>query len=310
MTAKRLWPLFLACLLALAACDGGSEPVRTVDLSRRANLTAPQAKPALTYAYLPQYAHSVSYARHHLLIQYLARETGLEFRQIFPDTFADHIRLMGEGHMDISFSNPLAYIEMAGQGARAFARILEPSGRPSFQGLIITRQDNTRIRTLKDCRGARWIAVDPFSAGGFLYPLGVFLEHGLSRRDFAEIAFAPGPGGKQEKVVLAVLAGRYDIGSIRDGTLEIMAGKADLSQIRIVAKSRPYPGWMYAAGRDVAQDVVERIARAMFALDLANPEQALILERAGMGGIIPATDQDFDSIRELQSAVEQDRREE
>ncbi len=307
MAASRSWPLLLGLLLAfLSGCDDGPPALR-VDLSRRANLTTPQAAPAVTYAYLPQYSHSVSYARHHPLIQYLARQTGLNFRQIFPDTFADHIRLMAEGHMDISFSNPMAYIEMAGHGARAFARILEPGGQPSFHGVIICRKDDARIRTLADCRGKRWIAVDPVSAGGFLYPLGLFLENGVRRRDFAEISFAPGPGGKQEKVVLAVLAGRSDIGSIRDGTLELMAGKADLAQIRILGRSRAYPGWMYAAGRNLPQEQVDRIAMALFALDLAIPEHSLILEKAGMGGVIPATDRDFDPVRDLVAAVEADR---
>lgn len=307
MNTLRAWSLLLVALFALLSCGGDAEAPRKVDLSRRANLTAPRAASAITYAYLPQYSHSVSYARHHLLVQHLARRTGLDFRQIFPDTFADHIRLMAEGHMDVSFSNPFAYIEMAKNGARAFARIVEPGGQPSFHGVIICRKDNPRITTLEDCRGMRWIAVDPLSAGGFLYPLGLFLEHGLRRRDFSEIAFAPGPGGKQEKVVLAVLAGRYDIGSIRDGTLELMADKADLGQIRVLGRSRPYPGWMYAAGSRLSQDRVDRIAQALFALDPADPDQAVILESAGMGGILPASDQDFDPVRELVAAVERDR---
>jgi phosphonate transport system substrate-binding protein len=41
--------------------------------------------------------------------------------------------------------------------------------------------------------------VDPTSAGGYLYALGEFYDHGIRREDFAEIAFAPGPGAKQER---------------------------------------------------------------------------------------------------------------
>jgi phosphonate transport system substrate-binding protein len=44
---------------------------------------------------------------------------------------------------------------------------------------------------------------------------------------------------------------------------------------------------------------VDRIARAMFALSLDDPEQAKILETAGMAGIIPTKDEDYDSIRRL-----------
>ena len=66
--------------------------------------------------------------------------------------------------------------------------------------------------SISDCRGKRWIAVDSTSAGGYLYALGHFAAHGIQKSDFSEISFAPGPGGKQEGVVLAVFAGKYDIG--------------------------------------------------------------------------------------------------
>jgi phosphonate transport system substrate-binding protein len=44
----------------------------------------------------------------------------------------------------------------------------------------------------------------------------------------------------------------------------------------------------------------------MFALNPANPEQADILEAAGLRGIIPARDQDLDPVRELARKLELD----
>ena len=52
--------------------------------------------------------------------------------------------------------------------------------------------------------------------------------------------------------------------------------------------------------------VVEKIALAMFALDPTNPEHAAILETAGLKGIIPAQDRDFDPVRELVHKLELD----
>jgi phosphonate transport system substrate-binding protein len=299
----RNWARLLALLLAallLTAC-GDDEPVVKVDLARRSDLTAPgpaQAR-ALTYAYLPQYSHQVSYERHRLLVEYLRKATGLPLRQVFPDTFDEHEKMVQRGEIDISFSNPFVYERLAKSGARAFARILEPWGRPDFRSQIIVRTDNRAIQTLQDCKGKRWIAVDPTSAGGYLFALGLFHDHGIKPRDFAEIAFAPGPGGKQEKVVLAVYAGTYELGSVRVGTLELLKDKVDLSQIRVLAESRSYPGWVYAARSGLDPSVVEAVASAMFALDPSVPEQARILDAARFQGIIPSTDADFDPIRDL-----------
>ncbi len=295
----RLLALLLAALL-LASC-GEDEPVVNVDLTRRSDLTAPgpaQAR-ALTYAYLPQYSHQASYERHRLLVDYLKKATGLPLRQVFPDTFDEHEKMVLRGEIDISFSNPFVYVRLAKAGARAFARIVEPSGRPDFFSQIIVRADNRAIESLKDCKGKRWIAVDPTSAGGYLFALGLFHDHGIRPQDFAEIAFAPGPGGKQEKVVLAVYAGAYDLGSVRNDTLDLLKDKVDLSQIRVLAESRHYPGWVYAARSGLDPAVVSALASAMFALDPTVPEQARILDAARFQSIIPSTDADFDPIRDL-----------
>lgn len=292
---------FVLTFVAVLACTGCSEdePVVQVDLTDRVELTLAQPAKAVTYAYLPQYSHSVSFERHRRLVDRLSAATGLHIRQVFPNTFDAHIKMVERGEIDISFSNPFIYIKLAEIGATAFARSIESTGKPDFRGQIICRRDNTRIQDIQDCRGKSWIAVDPSSAGGYLFPLGHFIAQGINLQDFSEIAFAPGPGGKQEKVVFAVYAGQYDIGSIRDGTLSILKDRIDLSQIRILAETRPYPGWVYAARKGLDPEVVDKIAQAMFALKMENEKDAVILEAARIRGIIPATDADYNPIREL-----------
>lgn len=296
--------LLVAFVLVFSPGCGQDEPVIEVDLTRREEVALREKNHVITYAYLPQYSHTVSYQRHRLLVRYLSEATGLNIQQIFPGTFDEHVAMVGQGKIDISFSNPSIYVKISNlYGANAFARIVEKGGRLNFRGQIICRADSD-IRTLKDCRGKRWIAVDPGSAGGFLFALGHFAAYGMAPGDFAEIAFAPGPGGKQEKVVLAVLAGKYDVGSIREGTIEIMGDKVDPEQIRIIDVTPWYPGWVYAAGQGLSPEVTEKIARAMFALDPQNPEHALILEEAGLERIVEAHDHDYEPVRQLVRRLE------
>jgi phosphonate transport system substrate-binding protein len=295
-------------ILVLAGALGGcgeDEPVKKIDLKEREEVTVYRPEKAITYAYLPQYSHTVSYERHHAVIEYLNRVTGLTIRQVFPDTFDEHMNMVGRGLIDISFSNPFIYIKIADRyGARAFARIVEARGKENFRGQIICRADNQTIKTLADLKGKRLIAVDPTSAGGFLYPWSYILEHGFRKEDFAEIAFAPGPGGKQEKVVMAVYSGKYDVGTIREGTLDILADKIDLKLIRVLAYSRRYPGWVYAARRGLDPALVEKIKQALLALNINNPEHRTILDKTEFLGVIPAEDADFNSVRRLAEIVE------
>ncbi|MBC2705398.1 phosphate/phosphite/phosphonate ABC transporter substrate-binding protein [Desulfobacula sp.] len=300
---KYGWVLLL-CFLLFPGC-GENESATKVDLSKKEQVALKEEADVVTYAYLPQYSHTVSHTRHHALIQYLRKVTSLNIKQIFPDTFDEHMKMVGQKKIDISFSNPVVYVKIAHQyGAEAFARIVEMDGKDSFRGQIICRTDNSFIQTISDCRHKRWIAVDSTSAGGYLFPLGHFMDHGITKLDFKEIAFAPGPGGKQEKVVLSVYAGKYDIGTIREGTLEVVSGRINVNKIKIVSMTDPYPGWVYAARKNLDKKIVEKLKQALGKLDFNIKSHREILEAADFIKVISSSDSDFDSVRQLAARVD------
>jgi len=287
--------LVVACLLGACSND---EDIVTVSLDKRKELSYRAQLPAITYAYLPQYSHTESFKRHQQLIEYLARRTGLPIRQVFPDTFAHHVSMFGEGKIDISFSNPFIYVKLANRyGAKAMTRIIEQDGKAEFRGQIIARKDNENINTLSDCRNKSWVAVDPSSAGGYLFVLGEFVDHGFTLKDFSEVVFS---GGRQENVILGVHAGLHDFGSIREGSLKVVEDKIDINQIKVIANSRKYPGWVYAHSPKMAPEVVEKTRGVMLELDYDhNQEHKKILEAAHFIGFVPSDDKDFDPVREL-----------
>lgn len=298
---KKIFFLIVLSVFFISSC-GESEETISVSLEKREETTFSPRLPALTYAYLPQYSHTESFQRHHRLVEYIFENTGLAIRQVFPDTFDDHINMFGQGKIDISFSNPFIYVKLANRfGARAMTRIIEQDGRAEFRGQIIARSDNDDVRTIEDCRDKSWVAVDPSSAGGYLFPLGHFVDHGLILDDFKEVVFA---GGRQENVVLGVYAGLHDIGSIREGSLKVVEDKIDINQIKIIDNTRWYPGWVYAHSPRLPEDVVEQIREAMLSLDYDNnSEHRAILDAARFIGFVPSTDQDFDPVRELSHKV-------
>ena len=64
------------------------------------------------------------------------------------------MRLVDQGKIDISYSNPFIYVKIAQRfGARAFARAVEVYGNKDFRGQIICRADNQSIQSIADCRG-------------------------------------------------------------------------------------------------------------------------------------------------------------
>ncbi|MBU0463826.1 MAG: phosphate/phosphite/phosphonate ABC transporter substrate-binding protein [Proteobacteria bacterium] len=295
--------MILLFFLFFPGCGEDGSAIK-VDLTKKEMVILKEEPDVITYAYLPQYSHTVSHTRHHSLIQYLRKETGLNIKQIFPDTFDEHMKMVGQKKIDISFSNPFIYVKIAREyGATAFARIVEMDGKDKFRGQIICRADNASIKTLQDCRNKRWIAVDSTSAGGYLYPLGHFIDNGITKKDFKEIAFAPGPGGKQEKVILSVYAGKYDIGTIREGALAVVSDKININKIRIISMSVPYPGWVYATRKNLDKNIVEKLKQAFEKLDFNYKHHREILEAANFIKVISSTDSDFDDVRKLAAKV-------
>lgn len=293
----------LIFVIAIAFGCSDNENVRFVDWNKRAPVDLPRHEQAITYAYLPQYAHAVSFERHRRILYYLRQATGLPFRQVFPATFAEHMAMVERGDIDISFTNPFVYVLLHRRaGAQVFARAVEEDGGADFQGQVIVRKDNAAIQSLADCHNKTWIAVEPTSAGGYLFPLALFHAHGLTRESFARVEFARGVGGKQEQVVLAVLSGAYDIGSIRKGTLDIVAKRYDISAIRVLAETPPYPGWLFCARRDLNPEVVQQVAQAL--CSLRQPQDHDILSPAGLTAIIPARHADYQSIEELMRVLD------
>jgi phosphonate transport system substrate-binding protein len=67
----------------------------------------------------------------------------------------------------------------------------------------------------------------------------------------------------------------------------------------VLGRTRAYPEWLFAARKGLDHATVDSIAKAMFALDPRNPEHAKILGEARLARIIPATDRDFDAVRDL-----------
>jgi len=300
--SKSAFSLFmLLAAFLFFSCGEGEEAVK-VSLDKRQEISFRPQLPAITYAYLPEYSQTESFQRHHQLVEYLAEQTGLPIQQVFPENFADHVSMFGQGEIDISFSNPFFYVRLANRfGAKAMARIIAEDERAEIRGLIIARKDNKAIQSIDDCRGKSWLAVDPSSAGGYLFPLGHFVDHGLNLRDFKEVVFT---GGSQEDVILGVYSGLHDFGSIRENSLKRVENKININQIKVVDHSIWYPGWVYSYNPRLPQDVVDKIQTAMLKLDYKNnPQHRAILDAAKFIGFTPSTDEDFDRVRDLSKKV-------
>ncbi len=176
-----------------------------------------------------------------------------------------------------------------------------------FGGVIFTSVDNEDINTLQDLKGRTFMAVKASSLGGWLMAYKEFLDAGIDPlKDLAQVSF----GGKHDNVVLAVLAGEADAGTVRTDTLERMEaeGAIFLDDIKVLHPVRHpgfpflcstalYPEWPLARLPHVPQEVGARVAEA---LKRMKPEDKAAKAAKVVGWTDPL---DYGPVEELQKTL-------
>jgi two-component system sensor histidine kinase TtrS len=142
-----------------------------------------------------------------------------------------------------------------------------------FGGVIFTRKDHPEINTLEDLRGHTMMAVDATSLGGFQMAMREMVEKGIDPyTDLKALRF----GGIHDRVVMAVLKGEVDVGTVRTDILERMAsaGTIGLDDFRIInpqhvaefpfaLSTRLYPEWPFSKVAHTADALAQKVAVAL-----------------------------------------------
>lgn len=150
-----------------------------------------------------------------------------------------------------------------------------------FGGVIFTRADRDDLATLSDLAGRSFMAVDPTSLGGFQMAWGELKAQNINPYDdFSRLIF----GGIHDKVVMAVLHGDVDAGTVRTDILERMAaaGTIDLDALKVLGvRDEPdfpfllstplYPEWPFSKLRHTDNGLAQRVAVALLQMPVDHP---------------------------------------
>ncbi|MFP4695300.1 EAL domain-containing protein [Thiohalospira sp.] len=151
-----------------------------------------------------------------------------------------------KGEVDFVIANPYLYVEFEQRfGATRLLTVEHDWGKTRlarFGSVIFSRADSS-LRELEELRGARVMAVDRNSLGGWLMARRLLEQHGIRPGDFEDLEWT----GNHDAVVEGVLAGDAEAGVARSDTLERMSAEGDLEleQLHILRppEYRPEPGF-------------------------------------------------------------------
>ena len=226
------------------------------------------------------------------LARHLAIATGREVVIRVPRDYDEHIKIVGRDETDIAFLGPASLLAIEERyGAKPLLGRLEVGGHRELRGHIIVRRDSP-LNSLTDLRGKRIAFGDPQSTMSHLVPKAVLRDAGIGDSDI----LAVGSVGSHDNIALAVLAGDYDAGAVKDDIFDKYAARG----LRSLAELPRVADHAFTASRRMPGETVERLRTALHGLRDSEAGRSILASIQGnLTAIAPAGAGDYDSLRRL-----------
>jgi len=258
------------------------------------------ASAEIKFAILPRLSPTELYTMFKPLQEYLTQETGEQVSLVITKDFAEFIRSVEEGRVDLAFANPLIYVQLRKRAdIKPLVMSSEPLAGAKFRGIIIARKDSA-ITGIEDLKGKKLSFVDDSSLAGYLAQMLLLHNAGMDiHKDFIMLPFAK----KHDKVAYSVLIKRADAGGIREDDFEKLKYPVDNKQLKVVAYTDYFPNWPVFSAPSLKTETANKIQAALLKLTSKSPFDKKILESAKLEGFIAVKDRDYDGLRKAARIV-------
>ncbi len=236
------------------------------------------------------------------IVQILQKELGLEVQPFVATDYTGVIEALRADKLDIAFLTPASYVLA---NIEAHVRVVLKTHRrerPYYYAAIITHADS-RIEALEDLRDKTFAFGDPLSTSGHIIPRKMFNERGINPvKDFKKVIYS----GGHDATVLAVLNHKVDAGAtfanFPDGKdaawTQYLKDPEEQKKIRVIAYSEPIPSDNLVINTNLNSALAKKIVDTFLNLSNDPAGKKMLRDLCRIDGFIPATDQDYNSIRE------------
>ena len=224
------------------------------------------------------------------LAEYLSKAIGQSIQVKISRDYHSHIELIGKDKLDIAYMGPASYVDMVERfGEKPILARQAIKGSPTFQGKIITRNNNG-IQKLIDLKGKRFAFGDSASTMSHLVPRYMLWESGVTVDQLSGYKFL----GSHDNVALAVLGGDYDAGAVKEAVFY----KYQSRGLRELATTPALSEHLFVASTRLPKEVVEKLRKALLELH-SDPQGKKIMSgiKKGISAYLPAGTSDYDNLR-------------
>jgi phosphonate transport system substrate-binding protein len=226
------------------------------------------------------------------LKKYLEQTLKREIEIIVTTDYSSMIEAMRFGRIEVAYFGPFSYVL-----AKSRATEIEPfavgveKGKPNYQSILIATESGP-VKELKDIKGRPFAFGDQASTSSHLAPRAHLAKIGLiGDTDYKVVHL-----GKHDAVARAVANGQVPAGALSEQIYRslVETNRLDATKIRQLALSDNIPNYPMTLQGYLKPELKDAIKKAF--LELKDP---VILKLFRIDGLAPATDKDYDVLRDM-----------
>jgi phosphonate transport system substrate-binding protein len=245
------------------------------------------------FSVIPRDNPRLAYEKYQPLMDYLSRESGMQFELLLKNTYEDTVRSLGEGETDFALLSPLTYLDAYNRfGTPPILKSITGEGNPYYYSVIVI-PSGAEVKSLSDLEGKRLAFASLWSTSGNLMPRYMLAREGIHLEELKRY----NNFNYHETVVKKVLSREYDAGGIRKS----VADRYLQFGLRVIAVSEPIPTGPVVVSPETPYAVVQKIRKTLLTMkDREDGRQVLRqLDPDLQGGFISASDADYSGIRKM-----------
>lgn len=231
------------------------------------------------------------------LAEYLSRKTGIPVHLTISKDYQNHIDAIGSDTLDVAYMGPASYVKLVNQyGRKPLLACQAISGKPTFQGKIIVRKDSN-LRSLNQLKGKSFAFGDPNSTMSHLVPRYMLWKAGVSASKLKRYRFL----GSHDNVALAVLAGDYDAGAVKEAVFY----KYKARGLKVLKSTPVFSEHVFVASKRLNPALIKKLRNAFLSLHMdSNGREIMNSIKPGMTSMRAVEDKNYNNLREILHALE------
>ena len=247
-------------------------------------------------------------------IKEMEKQIGITIKPFYVTQYSGVIEAMAAGDVHIAWYGGKSYIEAAKRSnAEVFAQTINHDGTTGYTSHLIANKDNpivAEVKALGENKGDEYVIKnakkltfafnEPNSTSGFLVPsYYIFTKNNVDpKQAFKDLVFA----GNHEATASAVANNQIDVATNNSESLSRIEGTNPETRknIEIIWTSELIPSDPIAYRKDLPEEVKTKIKDFFY-----NYKDEKVLQPLKWQGFVPAKDETWDKIRELEIAKKQ-----